>query len=274
MTYYSDLFDGVETKGDIVVRGVPNGSRMIITSDQQVPFQDDALLDTIYGAFAKDFKPKTPGAEYHHAIAGDGLDLFGLSSFPMMVSPNGYRVGMEIGEMRTRLARWGKKFDRNYYVFGNHEYRWARAMFEGRLAAYTTPLDEALGLVDLGYEWVPYGRHVDFEGFIITHGNSTAKHAASVELATYNRPGTSGHTNRPQTFTSASAADGEPITWFSLGMTCRTDMGAVIKSWSRTQSWQQGFGYGEVQDNVLHFQTARVHHDSFMAAGRVYKVGQ
>jgi len=261
----------VETKSDIFVSGVPDGSRLIVTSDQQIPFQDDALLDVIYGQFAKNFKPKR--GEYHHAIAGDGLELFGLSSFPMMVAPRGYRVGMEVDEMRSRLKKWGAKFDKNYYVFGNHEYRWSRVMFEGRLSQYGTTLEQALGLEELGYDWVPYGRHIDFEGFIITHGYSTAKHAASVELSTYNRSGCSGHTNRPQSHTSASAADGEPITWHSLGMTCRTEMGSVIKSWSRTNPWQQGFGIGEVNNGVLHFEVVRVHHGAFWAAGKHYKVG-
>ena len=268
----SELFDGVESKGDIIVRGVPNGSHIIVTSDQQIPFQDDALLDVIYGQFTKDFKPRTPGAKYYHAIAGDCLDLFGLSSFPMQVAPKSYRLGVEIDILKDRLGRWGKKFDDNYLVYGNHEYRWAREMFNGKLGVYTRSLEEALNLDELGYQWVPYGRHVDFEGFIITHGNSTAKHAASVELAMYNRSGASGHTNRPQSFTTASAADGEPITWASMGMTCRRDMGTVIKSWARTQGWQQGFGYGIVDNGVLHFQTARVHHNGFMAAGKVYKV--
>jgi len=268
----SELFDGVESKGDIIVRGVPDGSRIIVTSDQQIPFQDDALLDVIYGQFAKDFRPRTPGALYYHAIAGDCLDLFGLSSFPAQVVPKSYRVGVEVAMLRERLAKWKKRFDHNYFIFGNHEYRWARTMFEGKLAAYTTPLEEALGLKELGYDWTPYGRHLDFEGFIITHGNSTAKHAASVELNTYTSSGASGHTNRPQSYTSASAAGGDPITWHSLGMTCRTDMGAVIKSWSRTNPWQQGFGIGEVQGGVLHFQPVRVHHGAFYAAGRIYKV--
>lgn len=268
----TELFDGVETKGDIIVRDVPDGSRIIVTSDQQIPFQDDALLNTIYNKFAKDYRPRTTGAKYYHAIAGDSLDLFGLSSFPMQVAPKSYRLGIEIDMLRERLAKWGKLFDENYLIFGNHEYRWAREMFEGKLGAYTRSLEDALGLEELGYQWVPYGRHVDFEGFILTHGNSTAKHAASVELGLYNRSGASGHTNRPQSFTTASAADGEPITWTSLGMTCRNDMGAVIKSWSRTQAWQQGFGYGQVKDGVLHFQSARVHHGQFMAGNKVYEV--
>lgn len=267
-----DLFDGVETQGDIIVRGVPDGSRLVVTSDQQIPFQDDALLNTIYGKFVKDFKPKKPGAQYYHAIAGDCLDLFGLSSFPMVVAPKSYRVGVELDMLRERLVKWGKPFDHNYYVFGNHEYRWSRTMFEGKLPQYTKTLSDALDLEELGYLWTPYGRHVDFEGFIITHGNSTAKHAASVELGLYKSSGTSGHTNRPQDFTDASAADGEPITWYSMGMTCRTDMGSVIKTWSRTMPWQQAFGYGQVENGVLHYQIARVHHGAFMAAGKVYEV--
>ena len=271
MSQYDDLFDGAEEKGDILVRGVPNGSRIIVTSDQQMPFQDDALLDVIYGQFAKDFKPKT--GDYYHAIAGDCLDLFGLSRFPIHVTPKGYRVGVEVEMLKERLARWRKRFDHNYYIFGNHEFRWEKEMYEGKLSQYTRRLHEVLGLEELGYDWVPYGRHVDFEGFIITHGNSTALHAAKVELMNYQSSGTSGHTNRPQDYTTASASNGEPSTWYSIGMTCRTDIGSVIKVWSATQRWQQAFGYGQVEDGVLHYQTARVHHSAFYAAGKVYKVG-
>ena len=272
MTQYGDLFDGAEGKGDIFVRGVPDGSRIIITSDQQIPFQDDALLDVIYGQFSRDFRPRTPSAQYYHAIAGDCLDLFGLSKFPAHVTPRGYRVGVEVEMLKERLARWSKRFDHNYYIFGNHEFRWEKEMYEGRLSQYTRRLHEVLELEALGYDWVPYGRHVDFEGFIITHGNSTALHAAKVELTNYQSSGVSGHTNRPQDYTTASASNGEPSTWYSLGMTCRNDIGSVIKVWSQTQRWQQCFGIGQVQNGVLYFNSVRVHHGGFWANGKFYPV--
>lgn len=268
-----DLFEGHETRDSIVIRGVPDGSRIIVTSDQQIPFQDDALLDVIYGPFAKDFKPKAPGAEYHHFINGDLIDNYRLSRFPARALPK-FNLGDEVNMAMERLARWRKPFTHNHLVYGNHEARWDKALYEGagQLAKFTKPLDEALCLEKLGYDFVPYLKHYDFLGFVITHGDNTSKHAAAAMLNNYQSSGTSGHVNRPQDFTFRASSQGDPNTWYCTGMTCITNIGDVIKDWSRVMPWQQAFGYGTVENGVLHFQLARVHHGSFYAAGKVYKV--
>ena len=251
---------------------MPDGTRVIVTSDQQIPFQDDALLDTIYGTFAKDFRPKT--GEYHNFFNGDFLDLFSLSRFPANVTRK-FTLADEIEMGKERLASWSRYFSHNHYAFGNHEARWDKSAYANspEMAEFNTTLDKALGLEELGYDWVPYEKHYDFMGFIITHGSSTVKYAAAAMYNMYHRSGTSGHVNRPQSFTFANAASGDPDTWYCTGMMCVENIGDYIKDWSRHQPWQRAFLVGEVSGGVLHVQLIRVHHNSFWVNGKVYKIG-
>lgn len=242
---------------------------MIVTSDQQIPFQDDGLLDVIYGEFAKDFKPKS--GEYHNFFNGDFLDLYSLSRFPPRVTKK-FNITDELEMGRERLAKWSKHFTNNHYVFGNHEARWDKYMYDqsAELAEAIPPLNEVLGLEGLGYDWVPYQRHYEFNGFIITHGDTTVKYPAAAMYSQYHKSGTSGHVNRPQSYTFANATNGEPDTWYCTGMTCVTNIGDYIKDWTRIQPWQQAFLIGEVQDGTLYVELIRVHHGKFWANGKLY----
>ena len=202
------------------------------------------------------------------------MDNFKLSKFVARVIPK-FTYGDEVKWTRRNLAEWGRHFTHKHYVFGNHEDRWERYVAENapELAPFTRTLAEALELEVLGYDWVPYLKHYDFEGFIITHGDTTIKHAAARMMETYKSPGTSGHVNRPQSFTWADASGTDPITWFCTGMTCRTDIGDIIKVWGKIQPWAQGFLIGEVQDGILHVQNIVVHHGAFWAAGKFFEIG-
>lgn len=268
-----DLFSGTDEPGSIKIRGVPDGTRIVVVSDPQVPMEDRPLLHTIFGAFAKWYKPKN--AEYHLFLNGDVLDNFSLSRFVAQVEPN-FTAGDEIEMVHDYLREWGKPFTHKHYVFGNHEDRWNKYVWENapKIAKFMPTLAETLGLAEAGYDWVPYLKHYDFEGFIITHGDTTIKHAAARMLENYHSAGTSGHVNRPQSYTWAAAAGSDPITWYCTGMTCRVDIGDIIKDWRKVQPWQQGFLIGEVLDGILHVELVRVHHGAFMAAGRIFKVGE
>ena len=227
----------------------------------------------IYEQFAKDFKPKS--GEYHHFLNGDFLDLFSLSRFPANVTRK-FTLGDEIDMGKERLARYAKPFTHNHYIFGNHEARWDRTAYANNpeTAEFNKPLDEVLGLAELGYDWVPYQKHFEFLGFIITHGDTTVKYAAQAMYAQYHKSGTSGHVNRPQSYTFANASNGIPDTWYCTGMTCIMNIGDFIKDWSRLQPWMQAFLIGEVQDGILHTELIRVHHGGFWAAGKFYRIGK
>lgn len=267
-----ELFDATENRDSIKIRGVPDGSRIVVVADCQVPMEDRRLLRTIFEDFVPEYKP-AEGCEYHLFLAGDILDNFSLSRFVAQVQPN-FHVGDEIGMVKEYLAEWGKEFTNKHYVFGNHEARWTRYAWENapELAPYVPALAEMLGLEEMGYDWVPYLKHFDVEGYVITHGDRTDVNVARSMLATYASSGASGHVNRPQDFTWSAARGDDPITWSTVGMTCRTDIGQIIKQWGRVQPWGQGFLIGEVWDGVLYTQNIRVHHGHFMAAGGVYRI--
>lgn len=266
----STLFEGHNDKPSVNITNVPDGTRIVVVSDMQVPLHDQALLDTIFKKFVPAYKPKT--GDYHLFLNGDVMDNFTLSLFLTRVLPK-FSLGDEVEMTKDLLKSWSKHFTHRHYVFGNHEDRWEREMYarHPQMAKFSKSLHEALDLDGLGYDWVPYLKHYDFEGFIVTHGDTTVKHAATRMLETYHSSGTSGHVNRPQSFTYADAARGEPITWYCTGMTCRTDIGDVIKDWRKIQPWMQGFLIGEVHKGVLHVELVRVHHGGFWAAGRHYE---
>lgn len=268
----TDLFKQYKSKPSITIPDAPDGTRIVVLSDLQIPFQDDELMDVIINELIPWFKPKKPG-EYHLFINGDLVDLYTISRFSTNPTAT-FTVDEEVEATVAYLKRLKAKFTHRHFIFGNHEERWMKYIWDeaSKFAKYIPPLDEVLELKKLGYDWVPYQKHFEFLGFILTHGNSVVKYAAAQELMLYQRPGTSGHTNRPQAIMLASAAGDDPITWYSTGMLCRTDIGDFIPAFRRTQSWQQCFGIGEVQDGVLHYELVRVHNNAFRAAGRVFKV--
>ena len=268
-----DLFEGSNDRPSIRINGVPDGTRIVVVSDAQVPMEDRELLSAIFDDFVPAFKPAGK-AQYHLFLNGDILDNFTLSTFLARVTPK-FTLGDEVDMVKAYLAQWGKLFTHKHYVMGNHEDRWEKAIYFGnpQFARFTVPLHDALDLANLGYDWVPYLKHYDFEGFIITHGDIATKYTASKMLENYHASGVSGHANRPQSYTWADAAKGEATTWYVQGMTCRQNIGDIIKDWRKIQPWQQGFLIGEVQDGILHVELVRVHHGSFRAAGKVYRIG-
>lgn len=272
-----NLFEGAEERPSIVIDNVPDGTRIVVVSDSQVPFEDRKFLRTIFEDFVPWFTPakvrgkRTP--EYHLFLNGDTLDAFTLSKYLARVNPR-FTLGDEVELVRRYLEAWGPAFTHRHFVFGNHEDRWDREIYAGnrQFARFTKPLHEALELDSLGYDWVPYLRHYDFEGFIITHGDIFPKHVAAGMMANYQSSGTSGHVNRPQSFTWADAANGAAATWHTTGMTCRLDIGDIIADWRRIQPWAQGFLVGEVKDGILYVENVIAHHGRFLAGGRVWDI--
>ena len=226
---WDDLFINANYQQSTIITNVPNGTRIVVASDTQIPLEDNALCNVIFGEFAEWYRP-IEGAEYHLFLNGDVLDNFSLSRFLKRVQPK-FTHSDELDITRKALERWGKHFTHKHYVFGNHEDRWEKYLWDNApaVAASVPSLAEVLCLEDLGYDWVPYLKHYELEGFIITHGNRTTSYAAKAMYDQYHTSGTSGHTNRPQSYTFADAASGEPDSWYVTGMLCRKDIGDVIK---------------------------------------------
>lgn len=266
-----DLFTGQEEQGNVDLT-LKDGDRFVVVSDAQIPFQDDALLESIFNDFANSYRPvRKHNSQYHLFLAGDIVDNYSLSRFPSRVTPK-FGLNEEINLTKSYLAKWRKHFTHAHYVFGNHEDRWDREIYDGKFAPFTKSLQEALELDRLGYDYVPYLRHFAVNGFVITHGDVVRENTAKAMLDTYRSSGSSGHVNRPHDYTMADARQGTPDTWTIIGMTCRTDIGNYIKDWRKIMPWQQGFGIGEVYGGKVYFENVRVHHGAYRAAGKIYKV--
>ena len=266
----TQLFKGQEEQGSIELT-LKDGDRFVVVGDAQIPFQDDALLESIFNDFVPRYKPTDKRNSYQLFLAGDIMDNFSLSKFPSRITPQ-FGINEEVELTKTYLTKWKKNFTDCHYIFGNHEDRWDREMYDGKMAQYIKPLKDVLELDKLGYDYVPYLRHYNVNGFVITHGDLIRENTAKAMLDTYSASGCSGHVNRPHDYTRADARDGVPNTWTVLGMTCRTDIGNYIKVWRRIQPWMQGFGIGEICNGKVYFENVRVHHGSYRAAGRMFHV--
>lgn len=266
----SGLFKKKKIKDSIKLK-LKEGTRFVVLSDLQVPFEDSELLNNIIEDFVPDFR--RGATDFHLFLAGDVIDNYSLSRFPNRVTPL-FTLEQEVERTIYWLEKLSKEFSSSHFAFGNHEDRFERELYMNnpQFVFATRTLEELLRLKEFGFDYVDYLKHYDVNGFIITHGDITTKYSASVMLNNYQASGCSGHTNRPQSHTHSSAASGEPDTWHNLGMLCIKNMGDFIPDWRKIMPWQQGFGIGEVVDGKVHFQNIRVHHGVYWACGKAYYI--
>lgn len=167
------------------------------------------------------------------------------------------KFGQEQIIRRVREAAPDAQID---FVIGNHEYRLVSYLADAapRLAGLPELEFEAflgihkyeLNLVcasnflaptaaarkqDRRQNWKVY-----YDCFVATHGTSCAKYAADVEMSgAFKMSGTSGHTHRPQLFTTNSLGTGA-LSWMSTPMMAGFAVGRDYVS--TPSSWNMGFG--------------------------------
>lgn len=266
------LFRGYSTKKSITIPDseIKEGDRLVSLSDLQIPFEDDALLIAVE-RFIKDWKPKW------EVFNGDILDFYEASNFDKNPGRRFFlddelKIGKGLIERHQKLVPGIKQL----WVDGNHEDRIFRMLANLALGSESLFKShvEILGLDKLrGY--VPYGRYVEFLGFVFTHGSHTRGHSSYSARAHYedfNSSGSHGHTHRLGQY-SRTDHKGIPHTFYEQGCLCVTDLEYV----KGVPNWQQGFLIGTVAGGVLHTQLIHVLPDSkggrgFFAGGNYYKV--
>lgn len=163
-----------------------------------------------------------------------------------------------------------------FWVDGNHEERVQRIIWRKaqQFSHLVQDLPEAMNLDALTNGHVRYGRHIDYLGFVITHGTVVRQHSAYTAKAMidkYRSSGASGHTHRMGSH-SITDHKGTSHTWYEVGCLCRKDL-----EYTKTEpNWQSGFLIGSVWGNVLYPQLIRVIESGkkrgFMALGSYYEV--
>lgn len=266
------LFSYYQDRDSIAISKRPDGTRLVAISDTQFPFVDEPLLEAVNG-FIQKWKPNDI------IYNGDILDFYEISDFDKR--PNRKFTVLDELEWARELMLTHKKLAakgaRLWWIDGNHEERLQRAIWRHAqgFSELVKDIPEALQLGELAEGYVPYGKHVDYLGFVFTHGKRVNKHSAYTARAhfdEYRSSGVNGHTHRLGSY-SMTDMHRRSHTWYEMGCLCRLDL-EYIKG---HPNWQQGFLIGEVFDGRFHPQLVHVveGHDGsrgFVAAGEYYRV--
>jgi len=272
-----ELFRGYESTPSIVIDKLPDGTKICVLSDGQIPFEERWLIGGTVGkrgAVEKYIEKKQPDIIIYN---GDMMDCYTISTF--MKSPNRMWTLEQEANLTKRMLDEHKKCAPNarfIFIDGNHEERIWRTLVGiaqsdprarellGVLNIASLTSKHILGLEERGIEWVPYGGYVDLLGFIVTHGNVVSQfsgYTARRMSDRYRSSGCSGHTHRLGTY--YYTGNGVTHCWMESGCLCRMD-----PEYMQNPNWQQGFIIGEVMNNRFHPQLINAFDERFYAAGK------
>lgn len=215
----------------------------LLFGDTHVPHHDPTALAVVY-KLAELLQPNV----FVHM--GDLLDANSLSRWdkdPLEVRD----LQFEVDEGRRILAkmRVAAPNARAVFLEGNHEQRLQRTLWGLQNAASAlnklTSFQKALtwpallDLDELGFEFVPYGKHSQFTflpKFLLKHGDIVrpqSGYTARAELDKVNRSGASGHTHRLGSHFRRDFNGGH--VWVETGCTC-----SLTPTYVSDPNWQQG----------------------------------
>lgn len=258
-----------QTRDSISIDDAPEGSKVVVLSDLQIPFVDLAL-EAARDQFIGEWQPD------YIIYNGDCMDCYELSSFDK--NPNRMFDLEDEQEQTRKMLRHHKSITnaKLYWIDGNHEDRLQRVIWKHAqgFAHMVKDLPEALELDKFCEAYLPYGKHIEFLGFIITHGTIARMHSAYTAKAMidrYRSSGCSGHTHRIGSH-SVTDSRGVSATWYECGFGARMDLEYA----KAPPNWQQGFLCAVVAGGALHPQLVRVIETGkgrgFYAQGQYYAI--
>lgn len=263
------LFRYYKSRESVTIDEAKDGDRVLVLSDTQFPFSDIKLLETI-DRFIEDWKPTD--IFYN----GDITDCYEISDFDrrperLFNLQDEFEMTADWTARHRRLTKC-----RQWWVDGNHEERMNRTIWRKAqgFSFMVADIAEALELEKWTKGFVPYGKHFDYLGFIITHGTIVRKNAgytARAMMEKYRSSGVSGHTHRAGSHSMTDHRE-RSHTWYEQGCLCRLDLDYL----KAHPDWQHAFVLGTVYGGALHPQLVRVVETKrgrgFVAAGTYYKI--
>lgn len=229
--------------------------------DVHVPEHDPRAVEAFL-AWAKHEQPD------EIVIGGDFLELGSVSSHGG--DPDPPHLVDELRPARELLRKIKSTCPdaKLVYLEGNHETRltrWINDKAPGLAGALTLPV--ALGLEEMGIQWVPYGKTHKAGKLHFVHGFWCNDLHAKKHLLEYGSSVTYGHTHRPQIFTKG-LVDG--TVHGAFGMPCMRLLDAPYLN-HKPSGWMQGFGIYYVMPSG-HFtpHMVLINRGSFVYGGRQY----
>lgn len=260
------LFDEPQTYRVLPISNLPDGYRVAILNDTQIPFQDVKTLAAVE-RFLADFKPNL------EIYNGDIIDFYTISTFDQNPS-RAFRLQDELDAGKAWLyGRAEANPDtRRILIEGNHEDRLRRWLWRHgpELSGLRALTPEALlGLDEAGIERVNYRSIVDLHGFRIEHGYKTTGSTAYptnvsrwMAIAT-GSSGLCGHTHRFSVYSWTDARGSH--SYIENGALCQ-----LALEYAPFPNWQHAFTYGIIQKGKLHVMPVQIYDTGFQAEGEFY----
>ena len=245
----------------------PDGYKMIIVNDTQVPFQDYKTLRAVH-AFWDDFQPDL------EVYNGDIIDFYSISSF----DKNPSRVFKLQDELDNTYSWLYERAEANpdarrIFIEGNHEDRLRHFLWkDGSNLSSLRVLDfeELMRFKDLNMENLTYMSVLDFLGFRVQHGwkasGGSTPWPINVGRFMAQKEGSSGlcgHTHRASIYCWTTSRGSH--SYVENGCLCRFDL-----EYAPFPNWQQAFTYGEVKNGKVHTKLVQIYPDGFIANGEFY----
>jgi hypothetical protein len=260
------LFEEPRVFEELTIDSAPDGTKLIIVNDLQIPFEDPKTLRAVE-RFWDDLRPDI------EVYNGDLIDFYNVSSFDKNPSRR-FKLQDELDATRTWLYRRAEANPdaRRIEDDGNHEDRLRRYLWKyGKELSglRALELDSLLGFDELKVEHLPYGSVIDLLGYRIEHGHkSSTSRAYPVNVARFQAlatgsSGLCGHTHRFSTYSWTDARGSH--SYIENGCLCRFNM-----EYAPFPNWQQAFTYGFVHNNKVHLVPVMIYADGFRAEGEFY----
>ena len=252
---------------ELKINDAPDGTKMIITNDTQIPFQDNKTLQAVH-KFWDDFQPDI------EVYNGDIIDFYSISSFDKNPS-RAFRLQDELDSVYSWLFNRAEANPNAQRIFieGNHEDRLRRFLWkDGADLSSLRVLDfeELMRFEELGMRNLTYRSVLDFLGFRIQHGwkasGSNTPWPINVGRFMAQKEGSSGlcgHSHRASVYCWTTPGDSH--SYVENGCLCRFDL-----EFAPFPNWQQAFSYGEVKNGKVHMKLVLIYSDGFIANGEFY----
>ncbi len=252
---------------ELIIDDVPDGYKMLVVNDTQIPFQDHKTLRAVH-KFWNDFQPDL------EVYNGDIIDMYSVSSFDKNPT-RAFKLQDELDDTYEWLFSRAEANPnaRRIFIEGNHEDRLRRFLWKEATdlsSLRVLNFEELMRFKELGMEDLTYMSVLDFLGFRIQHGwkasGGSTPWPINVGRFMAQKEGSSGlcgHTHRASIYCWTTSRGSH--SYVENGCLCRFDL-----EFAPFPNWQQAFSYGEVKNGKVHTKLVQIYPDGFIANGEFY----
>lgn len=263
-----------------------NDLKWMLSSDQQIPFQDDRAIE-LWFSVMKWFKPDvvdylgdtsdqfcfsnfgvgrreeflyyTPQVEVYSGANPDDFDVEEFANRQLLKLVESEETPVAEFYAKTRKMRPNAEI---FSALGNHDIRVWNYADKNMKEIYDRITPEGLwGLDNLGIDYIMYEDlpRLRYGGFYVHHGISALAESGASIKSDIDKLGVSlirGHSHRMGTYYKTYQLRNETLRGYEIGHLCKVDSDGF--KYTQIHNWQQGFAVGLISGEEVHIQMVEI----------------